>query len=152
MPLGSIFYTTHPFMKKTYNCENFGRKSLLLTMETIFFEIQNYAMEWCHHKKMDKEGFLNKHLLKVLKLLVFLLFFLFHYFKYYGPKVFSKTMVFYLIVKVERKEKNSLFKTQNYLVSERKEKQNFSGKISKDIRKMIVLSFMFLFNLSKSFV
>ena len=32
LPLSSIFYTTHPFLKKTYNSENFGRKSLLLTM------------------------------------------------------------------------------------------------------------------------
>ena len=43
--LGSTFYTTH---EKTYNCENFGRKSLLLTIEQFFFEIRNYAMEWCH--------------------------------------------------------------------------------------------------------
>ena len=32
--------------------------SLLLTMEQFSFEIWNYAMEWCHHKKMN-EGFLN---------------------------------------------------------------------------------------------
>ena len=31
--LGSIFYTTR---EKTYNCENFGRKSLLLTIEQFF--------------------------------------------------------------------------------------------------------------------
>ena len=43
--LGSIFYTTR---EKTYNCENFGRKSLLLTIEHFFFKIQNYAMEWHH--------------------------------------------------------------------------------------------------------
>ena len=44
--LGSIFYTTR---EKTYNCENFGRKSLLLTIELLFFfEIRNYAMEWRH--------------------------------------------------------------------------------------------------------
>ena len=29
LPLSSIFHTTHPFVKKTYNYENFGRKSLL---------------------------------------------------------------------------------------------------------------------------
>ena len=43
--LGSIFYTTH---EKTYNYENFGRKSLLLTIEHLFLEIRNYAMEWRH--------------------------------------------------------------------------------------------------------
>ena len=32
LPLGSIFYTTHPFVKKL-TTENFKRKSLLLTME-----------------------------------------------------------------------------------------------------------------------
>ena len=43
--------------------------------------------------------------------------------------------------KIEWKEQ-TLFKTWNYLVSERKEKQNFS----KDVRKTIVPSFMFLYN------
>ena len=43
--------------------------------------------------------------------------------------------------KIERKEW-TLFKTWNYLVSERKENQNFS----KDVRKTIVPSFMFLYN------
>ena len=43
--LGSIFYTTQ---EKTYNCENFGRKSLLLTIHHFFFEIRNYTVEWCH--------------------------------------------------------------------------------------------------------
>ena len=47
LPLGSIFYMTYPFVKKAYNSENIGRKSLLLTVEP-FFEILNYAMEWCH--------------------------------------------------------------------------------------------------------
>ena len=46
LPLGSIFYS--PFREKAYNCKNFGRKSLLLTVEQFFFEIRNYAMEWCH--------------------------------------------------------------------------------------------------------
>ena len=43
-------------------------------MGQFFFEIRSYAMEWGHHKKMNKEGFLKSHLLKVLKLLVFVLF------------------------------------------------------------------------------
>ena len=52
-PLGSIFLHNSPFCEKTCNCENFGKKSLLLTMEQFFFEIQNYAMEWRHHKKNE---------------------------------------------------------------------------------------------------
>ena len=44
LPLGSIFYTTHPFGKKP-TTENFGRKNLLLTIEHFFIEIRNYAME-----------------------------------------------------------------------------------------------------------
>ena len=36
LPLGSIFYATHPFVKKP-TTENFGRKSPLLTMEQYFF-------------------------------------------------------------------------------------------------------------------
>ena len=50
LPLGSIFYTTHPFMKKL-TTDNFGKKSLLLTIKLFFFEIQNYAMEWHHRKR-----------------------------------------------------------------------------------------------------
>ena len=50
LPLGSIFLHNSPFQEKTYNSENFGRKSLLLTMEHFFFflEIRNYTMEWCN--------------------------------------------------------------------------------------------------------
>ena len=36
LPLSTIFYATRPFVKKTYNSENFRRKSLLLTMEHFF--------------------------------------------------------------------------------------------------------------------
>ena len=56
--LGSIFYTTHSFIKKNYNCENFKRKSILQTMEQFSFEIRNYAMEQHHHRKMNKESLL----------------------------------------------------------------------------------------------
>ena len=58
IPLDSIFYTTHPFVKKTYNWKLREKKSFV-NNGTIFFEIRNYAKEWCHHKKMNKEGFLN---------------------------------------------------------------------------------------------
>ena len=54
LPLGSIFLHNSPFREKTYNCENFGKKSLLLTMVQFFFEIQNYAMEGVITKKMNK--------------------------------------------------------------------------------------------------
>ena len=57
--LGSNFLHNSPFHEKTDNCENFGRKSLFLAMEQFFIEIRNYAMEWRHHKKMNKEGLLN---------------------------------------------------------------------------------------------
>ena len=50
LPLGSIFYTTHPFLKKL-TTENVWRKSLLLTMEQFYFEIQNYTVGWCHEQK-----------------------------------------------------------------------------------------------------
>ena len=65
-------------------------------------------MEWCQHKKMNKEGFLNQHLLKVLKLLVFVFSF-FLSFKYYGQNIFSRTVVPYLMAKVERKEQTLHF-------------------------------------------
>ena len=35
LPLGSRFHNS-PFYEKVYNCENFGRKSLLLTIELFF--------------------------------------------------------------------------------------------------------------------
>ena len=57
--LGSNFLHNSLFHEKTDNCENFGRKSLFLAMEQFFIEIRNYAMEWRHHKKMNKEGLLN---------------------------------------------------------------------------------------------
>ena len=44
--------------EKIYNCKNIGRKSLLLTIEQLFFQnskLCNYAMEG----RINKEGFLN---------------------------------------------------------------------------------------------
>ena len=60
-------------------------------------------------------------------------------------------MVLYLIAKVERK--NKLFNLKHEIILCQKEKRSkmFQVKaISKDVRKTIVPSFMFLFNLSKS--
>ena len=47
LPLGCIVfcYTTQSFVKKTYNCENFWRKSLLLTIEQFFFS-KFKIMQW----------------------------------------------------------------------------------------------------------
>ena len=53
LPLGSIFYATHPFVKKLTTVKISGEKALL-KMEQFFFEIRNYAMEWRHHKNMIK--------------------------------------------------------------------------------------------------
>ena len=48
LPLGSIFYTTHPFVKKTYNCEKWEKNSFVNNRAVFFFEIRNYGMEWRH--------------------------------------------------------------------------------------------------------
>ena len=45
-PLGFIFNTTYSFAKKLTTTKMSGEKG-------FFFEIQNYAMEWGHQKKMD---------------------------------------------------------------------------------------------------
>ena len=45
LSLGSIFYTTHPFAKKLIT-ENFGRKSLLLTMKYCSFLLKFEIMRW----------------------------------------------------------------------------------------------------------
>ena len=62
-------------------------------------------------------------------------------------------MVLYLIAKVERK--NKLFNLKHEIILCQKEKRSKMLQvkvISKDVRKTIVPSFMFLFNLSKSVV
>ena len=59
----------------------------------------------------------------------------------------------YLIAKVERKEKSLYLKHEIILYQKNKRSKTFQVKtISKGIRKTIVQSFMFLFDLSKSFV
>ena len=68
-------------------------------------------------------------LLKIVETAYVCIIFFFCYLKY--QNIFSKRAVLYLIANVERKEKTFHLKheiiDQNYLVSERKEKQNFSG-------------------------
>ena len=59
----------------------------------------------------------------------------------------------YLIAKVERKEKTLYLKHEIILYQKEKRSKSFQVKtISKDVRKTIVPSFMFLFNLLKPFV
>ena len=41
LPLGSIFYTTHSFMKKLTTVKTWGEKSLMLIIEQFIFEIRN---------------------------------------------------------------------------------------------------------------
>ena len=77
----------------------------------------------------------------------------FFHFKYYSQNVFSRITVPYLIAKVERK--NKLFNLKHEIILCLKEKRSKMLQvkvISKDVRKTIVPSFMFLFNLSKSVV
>ena len=94
--------------EKTYNCENSRRKSVLLTMEQFDFS-KFEILQW--NGIINKEGFLNQHLLQVLKLLVFVLFSFFINLNIMFKTIFSRAMVLYLIAKVERKKINSLFKT-----------------------------------------
>ena len=59
----------------------------------------------------------------------------------------------YLIAKVERKEKSFYSKHEIIFCQKEKRSKMFQVKaISKDVRKTIVPSFMFLFNLLKSVV
>ena len=88
--------------EKTYNCENSGRKSVLLTMEQFDFSIFEILQS---NGIINKEGFLNQHLLQVLKLLVFVLFSFFINSNIMFKTIFSRTTVLYLIAKVERKNK-----------------------------------------------
>ena len=50
------FLHNSPFREKTYNCENFGRKILLLTIEQYFFS-KFKITRW--NGVINKEGFLN---------------------------------------------------------------------------------------------
>ena len=75
LPLSSIFYTTHPFHEKTYNSENFGRKSLLFTMERNSKISKFEIMQW--------NGAINKQ--KQL------------------PEVFYRKRCFYKFCKIHRK-------------------------------------------------
>ena len=62
-------------------------------------------------------------------------------------------MVLYLIAQVERKEYALYLKHEIILCQKGKRSKIFQVKmISKDVRKVIVSSFMFLFNMSKSVV
>ena len=74
-------------------------------MEQFFLRNSKFCDGMGLPQKMNKEGFLICHLLKVLKLPMFVLFSFFYYFKYYGQNIFSWTTVPYVRAKVERKNK-----------------------------------------------
>ena len=84
-------------MKKAYNHDNFGGKSLLLSMKQFLFKIQNYAMEW-HHQWFFKLAYVTSVKTACVCIYIFI-----QYFRYYGHNIFSITTVLYLIAKVERK-------------------------------------------------
>ena len=99
LPLRSIFYTTHPYMKKLTTVKTLREKVFCKQWSNFFskFEIR----QW--------NGVVTKKWIEVLKLAsvrsacVCIVFF-FQYFKYYGQNIFSRTTVSYLIAKVERKQ------------------------------------------------
>ena len=67
--------------------------------------------------------------------------------------IFKRRTVSYLIAKTETKEQTLYLKHEIILYQKEKRSIIFQVKtIIKDVRKMIVPSFMFLFNMSKSFV
>ena len=72
-------------------------------------------------QKNEQRRFFKLASVKSAKTYCVCILYFFHYFKHYSQNIVSRTTVSYLIAKVERKE-NSLFKTWNYHVSERKEK------------------------------
>ena len=55
MYLSSFFYTTHPFVKKTYNSENVGSKSLLLTIEHFFSKFKITLWNGTINKQKQKQ-------------------------------------------------------------------------------------------------
>ena len=49
LPLGSIFYTT--YHRKNSKLGKLWEKKYFVQWNKFFFEIRNYAMDWCHYKK-----------------------------------------------------------------------------------------------------
>ena len=56
VPFRFHFLHNSPFREKTYDSENFGRKTLLLTMKHFFF-LKFEITQW--NGVINKEGFLN---------------------------------------------------------------------------------------------
>ena len=54
LPIGSIFYTTHPFVKKPTTLKTSGEKELLLTIELFFSDFK--ITQW---NDIINKGFLN---------------------------------------------------------------------------------------------
>ena len=120
------FYTQLTLLLKNLNCENFGRKSLMLTIEQFFSKFE--ITEW--------NGVITKKKKKKKKC----------------QNIFSRTTVLYLIA-LKRVRINSYLKYEIVLYQKEKRSKFFQVRtISKDVKKNIVQSFMFLFNLLKSVV
>ena len=62
LPLASIFYTTYPFKKKLTIVKTLGKK-VFINSGTIFFWNLKIYNEMASSQNMNREGFLNKHLL-----------------------------------------------------------------------------------------
>ena len=106
-------------------------------------------MEWRHHKKMDKRFFKLASVKSVKTACLCLYYFLFSLFQIWSKYFFNNNGAL-LIAKVEI---TLYLKHEIILYQKEKGSKIFQVKtISKDVRKTIVPSFMFLFNLSKSIV
>ena len=53
LQLGSIFYTTHPFMKKLTTVKTLGEKVFCYQWNNFYVEIRSYTIEWHHHKNNE---------------------------------------------------------------------------------------------------
>ena len=57
LPLGSIFYTIHPFVKKLATLKTSGES--LVNNGTFFFFLKLEIMQWSVISIISKKGFLN---------------------------------------------------------------------------------------------
>ena len=97
--LSSLFYTTHPFVKKltTLKTQKFSCEFCEISWNTFFTE-----HPWA--TASEEKRFFKLAPNKSVKTACVCIAFFFHYFKYYGQNIFSRITVLYLIAKVERKE------------------------------------------------
>ena len=97
LPLGSIFYTTHPFVKKLTTMKS------LVHNGTIFFRNSKLFNGMASSQENEWRRFFKLASVKSVKTACVCIFFL-HYFRYYGQNIFLITTVLYLIATFERKE------------------------------------------------